>query len=289
VFRVCTREQLLRELGSDAALRVAVAAGPWQRVVRGAYVLEGDPDDLQVRALAAQLVLPGHVVVAGCSALWLCGVDVLPPYAMGLEVLVPRGAVVPRRNGLEAREGLLRPGDVGRVGQVRTLSPQRAALDLLRRLPLAEAVPVADAVQHAGLRTRAELEAELRRHARLRGVRGAARAIELSDGRAESLPESRLRVELVLAGLVPVPQHEVRLPSGGLVARVDLAFPEHRLALEYDGREVHGGRDAFVADRQRQNALVAQGWTVLRFTAVDLRQVPALVALVRAALAAAAA
>ena len=72
-----------------------------------------------------------------------------------------------------------------------------------------------------------------------RGVRrGAVRmrqAVALSDGRAESPPESRLRVLLALAGIPAVPQHTVRDGSGQFVARVDLAYPDRRIAIEYDG------------------------------------------------------
>lgn len=88
----------------------------------------------------------------------------------------------------------------------------------------------------------------------------------------------------MLAGLVPVPQHVVRV-DGRFVARVDLAFPAHRIAVEYDGRAVHDREDAFLRDRRRQNDLVRAGWTVLRFTAEDLRSGGArAVAVVQAAL-----
>ena len=66
-----------------------------------------------------------------------------------------------------------------------------------------------------------------------------------------------------------VPQFEVRTRAG--LFRLDLALPELKIAIEYDGREVHDREDAFVNDRRRQNALVAEGWVVLRFSAADLR------------------
>ena len=50
-----------------------------------------------------------------------------------------------------------------------------------------------------------------------------------------------------------------------------LAFPAARLAVEYDGREALLLGDAFMRERRRQNALLAAGWTVLRYTAEDLR------------------
>jgi hypothetical protein len=154
--------------------------------------------------------------------------------------------------------------------QLRCLRPVRAAADLLRRLPLAEAVVVADAVQHAELCTAQDLRDELLLHGGLRGVRRAGEALALSDARAESPPESRLRLALVSVGLSPVPQFEVR-DRGRFIARVDLAFPQLKIAVEYDGRAVHEREDVFVRDRQRQNDLVRAGWLVLRFSAVDLR------------------
>ena len=110
------------------------------------------------------------------------------------------------------------------------------------------------------------LEVVVPRGAVVRHVVPARRALELSDPRSESPPESRLRFALVAAGLAPVPQYEVRDVHGRFLARVDPALPDLRLAIEPDGRAVHDRADAFVVDRRRQNALVAAGWTVLRFT-----------------------
>lgn len=284
--RLLRRRELLIELGGTRALHAALHEGRWLRLLQGVYGAEVDPRNLELRARAAQLVLPAHAVVSGHSVLWLCGVDVLPAGATPLEVTVPREAVVPRRHGVAARQALLAPRDLGRIRHVRALRPPRATLDLVRQLPLPDAVAVADAVQHAGLCSRRELEEELLHHRGLRGVRNAGRAIELSAPEAESPPESRLRVLLALAGLQPVPQYEIHDPVGRFVARVDLAFPAQRLALEYDGRDVHQRDDVFTHDRRRQNALVALGWTVLRFTAADLRgRSPGVVAQVAGALA----
>jgi very-short-patch-repair endonuclease len=77
-----------------------------------------------------------------------------------------------------------------------------------------------------------------------------------------------------------VPQFDVHGPDGCWVARVDLALPGLRIAIEYDGREVHDRPDVFVHDRRRQNALVGAGWTVLRFSAADLTSPERIVATV---------
>jgi very-short-patch-repair endonuclease len=54
--------------------------------------------------------------------------------------------------------------------------------------------------------------------------------------------------------------------------------------VEFDG-QVHRERGVFVADLRRQNALVAAGWTVLRFPSADVLGRPeSVVALIRRAL-----
>ncbi len=266
---VLLRADFVRAVGGRRPAARALADGRWQRVLRGTYAPAGDLD-LAVRAQACQLLLPEHALLADRCLLWLLGVDVLPPGPPQLEVVVPRGAVVPARDGVLARTADVTARDRACLDGLWHLRPVRAAADLLRRLPPVEKVVVADAVRHTGLMTAEDLAGELVVHQGLRGVRGAREALDRSDARAESPPETRLRVALVAAGLHPVPQHEVFL-GGRLVARVDLAFPAARVAVEYDGRAVHERADVFVRDRQRHNELVAAGWTVLRFTAEDLR------------------
>lgn len=76
--------------------------------------------------------------------------------------------------------------------------------------------------------------------------------------------ERLVATALVQAGLPrPVLQHEVRIR--GRRYRIDLAYPDPRLAIELDG-SVHLRRDVWEADHARQNALMLSGWTVLRFT-----------------------
>lgn len=284
---VLLRSELVHLLGGRRAFARALDDGTWQRLLRGTYAPGPLVPDLALRAGAAARLLPEHAVVADRCLLWLLGVDVLPPGPPVLEVVVPRGAVVPRREDVRARTAELSAADVLRLppGGLRCLRPDRAVADLLRLLPFVEAVVVADAAQHAGVCRGDALRRELSAAAGLRNVVRARRALELSDARAESPPESRLRLAFRAAGLVLEPQHVVLDASGRFVARVDLALPDLRIAVEHDGRAVHDRADAFVADRRRQNALVAAGWTVLRFTATDLRwgAAPAVAQLVAAA------
>lgn len=268
---VLTRPELRLLLGTDHAVDVAVRGGAWRRVVRGAYVPGDLPDTLHVRARAAKRLLPAHALLADRCLLWVLGVDVLPPGEPVVECVVPRGVVVPKRKEIRVREALVTPADVGVLdgSGLTALRPARATVDLMRLLPRAEALAVVDAVLRAQLCERTRLEEEMHRHRGLRNVERARWALRVADGRAESPPESRVRAVLLDAGLEPVPQYEVRTSAG--LFRLDLAFPWLKVAIEYDGRQVHDRASAFTSDRRRQNALVAEGWTVLRFTAEDLR------------------
>ena len=103
----------------------------------------------------------------------------------------------------------------------------RTALDLARAEPLVEAVVALDVLLARGVVDRSGLRRALNAAPSLRGLRQAGRAVALADPRAESPPESRVRVLLALAGMAAVPRHTVRDAGGTFVARVELAFPEH--------------------------------------------------------------
>jgi very-short-patch-repair endonuclease len=119
-----------------------------------------------------------------------------------------------------------------------------------------------------------------------RGGRRFERVLSLVDARAESPQESRLRVRLTLAGLrPPVVQHDIYDPDGRFVARVDLAWPQQKVAVEYDGVWHVGSAAQIHADRRRVSALASRGWTVLFVTSARLRDdFPGLAAEVRSAL-----
>jgi len=55
---------------------------------------------------------------------------------------------------------------------------------------------------------------------------------------------------------------------------IEFAYPDLMLAIEVDGYGPHASRRAFQHDRDRQNALVGLGWTVLRFTWADVVKRP---------------
>ncbi len=69
----------------------------------------------------------------------------------------------------------------------------------------------------------------------------------------------------------PVPQYEIRRPDRSLAARVDFAYPDLKIAIEYDSYAHHLGTEAHDRDGARRNAIVRLGWTPITATAADLR------------------
>ncbi|MBW8870814.1 MAG: DUF559 domain-containing protein [Leifsonia sp.] len=68
----------------------------------------------------------------------------------------------------------------------------------------------------------------------------------------------------------PSLNHRIHERDGSFVARVDLAYPEWRLALEYEGDHHRTDRGQWHKDIDRQSRLEDLGWRVIRVTAADV-------------------
>ena len=114
------------------------------------------------------------------------------------------------------------------------------------------------------------------------GNRRLRQAIDLVREDSWSPRESRVRCELVLAGL-PEPELNVDVfdSFGRFLGCVDMAYPEQRVIVEYHGT-IHSER--YAKDVERIAALRAAGWTVIEVTAELLRRPAELVARVASAL-----
>jgi hypothetical protein len=159
--------------------------------------------------------------------------------------------------------------DVVRRWSMPVTTPVRTWRDLAAILQPPALLAITDQLVN-GLASRLELEAELHRRPTGRGCARARLVLPLADPRAESPMESVVRW-LVHDAALPAPavQYAVRDESGTVVARADLAWPDRKVLVEFDG-DVHRERDVFVKDLRRQNRVVAAGWTVLRFTSADV-------------------
>jgi len=273
--------------GSDAVRDGALGrwelGGPaYPRLLHAVYAPAGLVRDHALVCEAAGLVLPASAQLTGASAATVLGHDWLRR-TDDVEVVMPDGVQHPARGGVRLRRAR-HPLDPGRPWRTTQLaSPERVAFDAAARVPLARAVARLDALARRGDLDLEELGRWL--HGRRdHGVTRVRRALSLVDARAESLPESELRVLLVEAGVPVAVQHVVRGAGGGFVARVDLAVVAAKVAILYDGAW-HALRQQLEKDRAQLNALHAAGWEAVHVTAADLADPGRVVALVRAAVA----
>jgi very-short-patch-repair endonuclease len=255
----------------------ALRSSAWQRLFRGIYADADLPPSFGLRVRGARLLAPPTAVFSGRTAAYLHGATALVELRTPVELSLPAGTQFGPVQGLRIRRVQLADTDLTWLGRFRLTTGLRTALDIARQEPLTESVAALDLLLRRAIVGRGELDEAAERSVARRGARRAQRAVALADPRAESQPESRLRVLMALAGLSAVPQFTVRDVDGNFVARVDLAFPGARIAVEYDGAW-HAERGQFAKDRRRLNDLVAAGWTVLHVTAADLREHEALIA-----------
>ncbi|GAA5156808.1 hypothetical protein GCM10023321_33420 [Pseudonocardia eucalypti] len=246
--------------------------GPrFQRVFPDIFLPASAPLDLFTRSRAAYLLVrdQGGALV-GYSAAQLLDADFAPANAQA-EVAAPRFMYRPR--GLRTCGDRIEAADLVQAHNCRVTTPVRTAWDLARRVPLVEAVVAVDALaRRAGFEPTDLLDYRAK-HPGARGCRRLDRIVALADPRAESPPETRLRVGLVLEGLpTPETQYEILDEFGFLLAKADLAYPPARLAIEYDGR-IHLERWRWERDRERDTRLAGYGWETLRFGHNDLRAI----------------
>jgi hypothetical protein len=257
------------ELGvSRQQLRSLVAQGQVRRMLRGVYLRADVVDTVEMRALATALVVAPGAVIVDRTAAWLHGVDVFD--YRELEILPPLECVVLRdQSRIERPECLggerdLASYDVMTVLGLRVTTPLRTALDLGCKLPRPDGLAALDMFMRLHGLTKADYVQSLPRYRRRRGVVRLREMVALADGRAESARESRTRLAIHDAGL-PTPEPQFRVVHHGVeIFRLDLGYPKHRVAVEYDGEEFHDVTDEQRdADRDRREWLSEHGWTVI--------------------------
>jgi hypothetical protein len=258
--------------------------GPgWQRLFRDIYADRTLPVNHRLQCQAAGLLLPPGGAIGLLSAAHLWGVKHLDP-GPAVSVVVPSPVSLRAQPNLLVRRAQLSLDDTTTLSDIPVTTPVRTAFDLARFLPRVDAVVALDAMLRQSKLSPAALLAYIESHAWWPGVASARQAFSLADGLAESPMETRMRLVIVESDL-PVPVAQFRIFSGKrFVARVDFAYEEYKLALEYDG-DYHRERTTFRFDMERQREMFHLGWRVLRFNADDVLRFPdRMLAEIRAAL-----
>lgn len=232
----------------DRFIRQQLRTQAWTRVRKGAYCFTRtwrtlDPYDRHRRLARAVLHSHGDAVVLskvsgflmrpGCEV-W--GIDLTRVH-------------VTRRDGRSGsierdvvhHEGAVDDADIDVVGGLLVMNEPRCVVETIASAGVESGLVVADSALRAGRTKPGDLDEVHARTRRWRGSRTTDLVLRLTDGRAESVGESRARFLCWSQGLpCPQVQYQVFDSSGKHVGTTDLAWPDHRLLFEFDGRVKYG-------------------------------------------------
>jgi len=192
-----------------------------------------------------------------------------------IEITVPSRRRVRLAGVREHRSLVTGPGHIASVAGIPVTSVARTICDLTAAVPWWTVRRALGDARRRGLVTVPQLERTFRALATKGRRRSTVMRMLLArefEGFAPGGSDQEVEIcgWIVAAGLPkPVQQHRIRLGKRNI--RVDAAYPDLKIAVEYDGWESHRGRNPFDDDRARDNQLEVRGWIVLRFTSASTR------------------
>ncbi|MFG1930500.1 hypothetical protein ACGFK1_07560 [Mycobacterium sp. NPDC048908] len=251
-----TREKLL----------VEVRNGGLARVWYGVYA--ASTPDLLGRLAALDVFMGQPAVACMGTAAGLYGFDlentecvhVLDP---GVRMRSTVGLMVHQRVGAPLQ----------RIAGRLATAPAWTAVEVARALRRPRALAALDASLHSTRCTREDLENAVREQKGRRGIVHVRELLPYADGRAESGMESEARLVMIDYG-VPLPELQYEIQGRDGTYRVDFAWPEQRLAAEYESFAWHSGRTEMVRDKKRYAAVQEVDWTLVPIVVDDVRRQP---------------
>ncbi len=264
-----------RRLGlTDDEVRGLVDRGVAERAAPAVYRLRGVPPSWRQRLSIATLSIPGSMASHRAAARLhgLDGFDRAP-----VEVLVERGAKR-RRQPREAilHETLdLKAPDIDEVDGVACTTLVRTLVDLpavTHEFRAGVALDQAMRVDPSILHRVGERHREVARKGRNGTVALRTLLAERGVGELVDSGFERRMLRLITNAGLPAPVTQLHVVDGDFECVLDLAWPEHMLAVECDSLRHHMGERAFRWERRRRRHLAALGWTVLEFSYREVTQ-----------------
>jgi hypothetical protein len=285
---VLLRSELRAAGHSDRDLARLVRGGVLRRVRRGAYVDAATFDGVDH---AARHRLVAHAVVKQAKTRLIVSHSSAVPFhggpSWGLPLDITHVTRSDRRAGraeagVRQHQGVLRPGDVVEREGIDVMSATRTALELTTVASTEVGLVVVNDFLHRRLTTMQDLRQRYAPMSKDPFTLRTDLVLRLADPRPESVGENRT-LFMCYRGGVPfaTPQYELRDANGDVVARVDFAWPEFGVWLEFDGREkyvkyLREGEsvvDAVVREKERESTITElTGWRCIRITWADLER-----------------
>jgi hypothetical protein len=259
---------------TDRQISGRISLGVWRRLYDDVYIAAGAPLTWK-GALLAACWAGGFRAAAShrsAAALW----ELAGGRRTIVEITCPRWRRT-KQNGLVVHETRALDGpDIADLRGIPVTTPERTLLDLGAVCHESVVEMALDKAEHRGLVTEASVRSTLARLGK-QGRNGVGKLRRLVDARdpGRRAPESEMETMLMqyvrrMGWPEPVPQYEIR-ECGVFVARVDAAFPEWRIAIEYQSNEHHSGQRASQRDNDRRLRIIAAGWFPVEATLPDVR------------------
>ncbi len=273
---VFTRAQARSAGISGSAIAYRLDKGRWIAVTKRVYRMGGSPQTARSVVMATVLSAgPGAIASAG-TALAMHGIR---DFAM-----LPAFVVVGRRPHRLAMPGvsqtfLLPESHRTLVDGLPVATPARALFDLAGTIGARRLARAVDATLAGRKVTVAQIQAVLGDLAE-RGRCGTASLRSVVAERLDSYvaPTTELEarfLELMSDHGFPTPERQVNLGGPlGWIGAVDFAWSDARLVVETDGSAFHDSITDREHDEHRDRALETSGWTVLRFSWIDVTRRP---------------
>jgi predicted transcriptional regulator of viral defense system len=295
---VFTSQEALRFGYRVEDIRAELRSRRWSRLRKGVYlrshhlVSADERERHLIDCVAVLLSLGAGPVLSHASAARLHGL--ILPWRQSSEVRLTADDQWRRGRGYRVAQATMSADERGSWLGFGALSVPRTLVDCAREWSLTDGVVAIDAALCERKATRAELVRAVLGGAHRVGIAQAARALGLSDGRAESPLETRGRLALLASGL-PRPELQVEIhDAGGLIGRADGWYEEAAVAIEFDGqvkytdpRYASSPGEALWKEKRREDRMRAVGIRVVRVVNEDLGQPwPGVTARIRGLLAA---
>lgn len=285
---VMRRLDLLRDGWNDKAIKAMVDSGQWVRVRHGAYasrtawLAAGDVGQHEIRARAVLQQGKADLVLSHNTAGTVFEIPFFDASFDVVDVTRRDGRSGRKEAGVRQHRGKLLDGDTTTRHDVPVVSGTRLALELTLANPVEQALSYVNHLLHEGHTTKDDM---LQRYAtsmeRWPNSLATDLVIRLASPVIESVAESRTFYLCWRQRLpIPVPQYVV-LDKGVIVARLDFAWPELGVWLEFDGLVKYSGllaegetaSDVVIREKKREDMIrELTGWRCIRITWADLYQ-----------------